>query len=508
MSTSLRLFAIGALVSGCNADVDDKTPPTGETARVRVAHLSPDAPAVDFCIAPAGTGEFTGPVLASIGALNGISYGKVTKYLDVEAQQYDVRLVNVGANDCSKGLGPDTTNLPALPAGASATIAATGKIAHGMGPTAFQLRAFIDDADVPADSAKLRFIHASPGTPNVDVGLGGGLFFTPVFANAAYGDASSYVTTSPLDGVEISARATGAASDVLAIKPASLPAGKIATAFAIGELGTEATSPLAVLLCIDNNTHGLETECHIVGGPPQRAKLRVAHLSPNAPAVDVCIAKSGTPYPAQPLLASFNSRAGLAYSQVTSYLEVPADSYDVRIVLASETTCANPAVPDTTNVAVANGLTATVGAIGLLGGSPGFRLGVFGDAVTVTAGKGKIKFVHASPGTPAVDVGVTNAHGVFTKLFPNVSFGSAGAPGGFLDSAGYFETAPVTTTISARLAGATTDALTIPNVTIGAGEIKSAIAIGSSATPHNPLRVLLCTDNASASLLASCIVAP
>ena len=494
MSQSLRLFGLGLVLStGCTAAVD----PAEGKARVRVAHLSPDAPAVDFCLAPAGTQDFAGPVLAGAGALNGISYSKVTKYLEVEAQQYDVRLVNVGSNDCSKGLGPDATDLPALPGGSSVTIAATGKIAHGTGSTAFALRAYIDDASVGADEAKLRFIHASPGTPNVDIGLGGGLLFTPVFTNTAYGEASEYITTPGIEGAEISARATGSTSDVIAIKPASLPAGKIATAFAIGELGAESTQPLRVLLCIDNGEHGLETECSVVGGAPERARVRVAHLSPDAPAVDVCIATAGGTYPAEPLLASFGSRAGLSYSEVTRYLELPAGAYDVRIVLASETTCENKAVPDTNGVTLTAGLTATVGAIGTLST---FRLGVFADAATTTAGKGKLRFIHGSPGTPNVDVGIKDAHGNFTKLFPNVTFGT--------DGAGYLETAPLTATVAARVANTTTEPLAIPNVSLAAGEIKTAVAIGILGSTHTPLSVLLCTDSAvSSSLLATCIVA-
>lgn len=500
MRQSLRLFGLCLVVTSCTASTDE----SGTTARVRVAHLSPDAPAVDFCIAPAGTQDFAGPVLAGAGALNGISYSKVTKYLEVEAQQYDVRLVNVGANDCTKGLGPDTTGLPALPIGSAVTIAATGKINHGTGSAAFQLRAYIDDSEVGADAAKLRFIHASPGTPNVDVGLGGGLLFTPVFTDTAYGSASAYLETPAIDSAEISARATGTTSDVIAIKPASLPAGTIATAFAIGELAGESGAPLGVLLCIDNAEHGLETECSVVGGAPQRARIRVAHLSPDAPAVDVCIAPAGTPYPAAPLLASFGSRAGLEYTQVTQYLELPAGAYDVRVVLASETTCQNNAVPDTNGVMLTAGLTATVGAIGNLAS---FRLAVFGDAATVAGGKGKLRFVHASPGTPAVDVGVKDAHGTFTKLFANVSFGNIGA-GGPLDAGGYLETAPLTATVAARVANTTTEPLAIPGVAINAGDIKTAFAVGVLGSTHAPLSVLLCADNAApASLLTSCIVA-
>lgn len=49
----VRSLAVGMSVFafGCGPTVDES--PAG-TARVRVAHLAPDAPAVDFCIAPAG----------------------------------------------------------------------------------------------------------------------------------------------------------------------------------------------------------------------------------------------------------------------------------------------------------------------------------------------------------------------------------------------------------------------------------------------------------------------
>jgi hypothetical protein len=491
MRQSLCLFGL-SLVTACSAETETSS----NVARVRVAHLSPDAPAVDVCIAPAGTQEFAGPVLAGAGALNGISYSKVTKYLELEPIQYDVRLVNVGANDCTQGLGPDTTDLPALPAGGAVTIAATGKIAHGTGSAAFSLRAFIDETEVGDGEAKLRFIHTSPGTPNVDVGLGGGILFTPVFANTAYGQASKYLTTMGIDGVEISARATGSTSDVIAIKPASLPVGTIATAFAIGELGPESKQPLRVLLCVDNAEHGLETECNVVGGAPERSRVRVAHLSPDAPAVDVCIRSAGGTYPQEPLLASFGSRAGLSYSQVTNYVELPSGSYDVRVVLASETTCANKAVPDTNGVTVTPGLTATIGAIGNLAQ---LRLGVFADEAQTAAGKSKLRFIHGSPGTPNVDVGIKDAHGNFTALFSNVAFGNAAA---------YLETAPLTATVAARVAGTQTEALAIPGVALASGEIKTAIAIGVLGSTHTPLSVLLCTDNAvSSSLLASCIVA-
>jgi hypothetical protein len=489
----------------------------GNTAHVRVAHLSPDAPAVDFCLAPAGTDRFTGPVLGGAGGLVGIAYGKVTRYFEVAPLAYDVRLVAPGSVDCAKGLVPDFTDLPALPADGAVTIAAIGKLEHGTDVPAFELRAYVDRLEVDPDQASLRFIHASPGTPNVDVGLGGGALFQPVFADVAYGGLlahdDGYVTTAPLAGVELSARATGSTSDVLAIKPASLERGTIATAFAIGELGS-ATTPLRVLLCADSAPpHALETECALVGDEPERAHVRIAHLSPDAPAVDLCITTTGGAFDQAPFLHAIGLRAGLAYPQVTEYVELPIATYDVRVIAATEATCANPAVPDIRGVAVGPGF-ATVAAIGALDrsgpaiGDPGFQLAVYADTLEVATGKGKLRFIHASPGTPNVDVGLGSGHG-FIRLFGNVEFGKIAVHGG-IDALGYLEANPFTSSVSARVTGGASDALIIPSVTLDAGDIATAFAIGNkSGSAAPPLRVLLCRDSArTQALLAQCIVAP
>lgn len=513
----LALLALPLAVTACGDD-DEDPPPSGGAARVRVAHLSPDAPAVDFCLAAAGSGKFTTPVLAGAGAAAGLSYGKVTAYLDVPAGRYDVRLVGPGSSTCDQALGglPDLTGLPELTEDGTFTLAATGKLAGGAAP--FALRAYVDDPRAPAGSARLRFVHASPGTPAVDVGVGGGVAFTPVFRGVAFGDTAAgdlgYVTTPALDAVEISARATGTTADVLSIKPASLPAGAVATAFAIGELGSTAT-PLRVLLCVDSAApSGLESACSVVGAAPERAQLRIAHLSPDAPAVDVCLAKSGSTAFTGPLLRSLGANAGLSYPQVTEYIALPVASYDVRIVLAGATSCDTAAVPDTRGVAVSNGLFATVAAIGVLDRSgpaandPAFRLAVFADATSAGAGKAKLRFVHASPGTPAVDVGVLQGN-AFTSLFGNVAFSKVAVQTG-VDAQGYLEVNPLTATIAARPAGSNVNALVLPNVTLPANAVVTAFAIGGkTGATTNPLRALLCTDTPrSSNLLATCTVAP
>jgi hypothetical protein len=504
-------FASFLLVSACTASVGT----TSSTAHVRVAHLSPDAPNVDFCVAPHGTTDFTGPILSSNGHLTGLPYGNVTKYFELPAEQYDVRLVAPGLSDCTQALGglADFTDLPELPAGASATIGAEGFATLGKA-TPLALRAYIDDTTVDASQAKLRFIHASPGTPPVDVGIGGGALFSGLFSDVAYGNAaaSGYLTTAPIDGVELSARAHGTLSDVLSIKPASLPAGAIASAFAIGELGA-ATDPLRVLLCVDNAAPvGLLTSCSVVGGVPERAHVRIAHLSPDAPPVDVCLAAAGTGEFGKPVLKTLGALAGLAYPQLTTYVDLPVGSYDARIIEATASDCSIGVIPDAQNIAVAQDLTATVAAIGVLDHSgaaasdPALSLAVFVDDTSVASGMTKLRFIHASPGTPAVDVGLGRGD-AFVKVFADVSFGTIAA--GAASDNGFVATSPVTAPVAARLANQSSDALVVPSVTLPADAIQTAIAIGGkTGASDNPLSVLLCNDNAPASgLFTSCTVA-
>jgi hypothetical protein len=507
-SIALGLLAVGCTDPAVGPD-DNDTPST--SARVRVAHLSPDAPAVDFCVAAHGTDTWAGPVMAGAGGPLGLAYSQVTKYLDLEAQQYDVRLVAPGSADCTRGIVPDFTTLPALPDGATATIAAMGNLMHG-GAAQFTLRAYIDDAVPVAGKSRLRFIHTSPGTPSVDVGIGGGVLFQPVFSNIGYGK-DEYITADPATNLELSARANGTSTDVLAIKPATLAADSTATAFAIGEIGN-ATAPLRVLLCKDSApAHMLFTECNVVGDAPERASVRVAHLGPDAPPVDVCLAKAGSNAWQGPLLQALGGDDGLAYSKITKYIDLPITAYDVRVVLANATDCATPAVPDTQNIALAPNLTATIAAIGILDRSgyaahdPAFRLKVFVDDDYVSSGKTKLRFVHASPSTPTVDVGLGSGD-AYTNIFNDVAFSNT-ATNSPMNDRGYVETVPFTSQISARVAATPTyDALTV-HVSLSTGTIATAFAIGGKTGTHiNPLRVLVCNDNGAAmGLLSQCSIA-
>jgi len=458
----------------------------------------------------------------------------VTRYLTVNAAQYDIRIVAPGATSCAASLGglPDQTNLPALTANSAVTIAAIGELAPGDGGgQPFGPKAYVDDTSVATGNAKLRFIHASSGTGAVDVGTSGGALFTPVFNSIAFGNTATgtngYVQTVPLSNVELSVRASGTTTDVLA-EGTNLASGSIATAFAIGKTGS-ATTPLKVLLCGDNDAPvGALTPCTIVGGDPHRAHVRVAHLAPDVPAVDVCLAPTGGAFSGAGILRRLNVTTGLVYPQVTAYLDLPIASYTVRLVAAAATDCGTPAVPDTPSIVVVDNLYATIGALGDLtvppnpdggapeggtgdaGTPPSFGLKVFADnhAAPIPAGNVNLRFIHASPGTAAVDVGLGSG-GSFVPLFANVAFGNIGVGVG-IDPNGYVSSAPLAAqTLSARLSGGTMDAVVAPNITITANTLATAFAIGKGNDATHPLKILLCLDsNAPSGVLTSCTTAP
>jgi hypothetical protein len=520
MPTRLTVLSlsVATLTAACGATTSGGGGSDAQ-AHVRVAHLSPDAPAVDFCVAEHGSGKFTGPVLAQSGLTIGLSYGNVTGYVALPAAQYDVRLVAPGQTSCATPLGglADFTDLPDIPEGASITLAAEGLAAIGS-TTPLTIAAYVDATTVAAGMAKLRFIHASPGTPAVDVGTGGGALFQALFTDVAYGATAAtddgYVETAPLAGVEVSARVHGSLSDALSIIPTVLPSGAIATAFAIGQLGSSA-EPLRVLLCDDNAapTGGL-AQCSLVGGTPSRAHVRIGHLSPDLRAVDVCLAPTGTTDFSPPVLAGLGVQDGLTYAAVTTYVDLPVGSYDVRVILANASGCSIPAIPDTHGVSVDDQETVSVLALGDFDTSgaaahdPALHLALFTDATSAPLGQAALRFIHASPGTPAVDVGLGSGAS-FTKVFADVSFGQV-ATNAPVDALGFVSTsAPVTSAVSARLAGASTDALVVPAVTLTDSGVFSAFAIGGkTGASDNPLQVLLCQDNAPANgLLTACTVA-
>ncbi len=278
--------ASDAAMSTASAAADAGSTTTAPTtlASIRVANWSPDAPAVDFCVAPHGTGQFHGPMVAAQAlalpnagsscpaSTFGLPFPQVSSYALVQAGQYDVRLVVAGATSCAAGVA-DATSLPAIVAGGFETVALLGELnrASATAP-GLQLAGFSDDP-APVGAIALRFIQAAPAFSALDFGTGSGSSFKAVFSNVAFGqtaktavgadggaasvDSNGYLSRSAMTSVSLAAEVHGALApdgsvqDTAVAKNVSAAAGSVLTVVAVGAVAG-AGGAASLVQCIDN----------------------------------------------------------------------------------------------------------------------------------------------------------------------------------------------------------------------------------------------------------------
>lgn len=171
-----------------------------------------------------------------------------------------------------------------------------------------------------SSSAYVKFIHASPGAPNVDVVVGSKY----AAQNAAYGtETSSYAKVDTGTNEAIQVFATGSTSKPVITKTQTLTTNQYYTVIALN-------TPSSLQLSVENDDLTAPTSGN--------CKLRVVHAAPSAGAVDVYVTAPGVSLtnpmnPVKPVLSNFT------FGTVTPYLEVPAGSYEVRV-----TPTGNPSV--------------------------------------------------------------------------------------------------------------------------------------------------------------------
>ena len=193
----------------------------GGDARVRVVHASPDAPAVDVLV----DGQ---------RALTDIEFREVTSYAPLRADQYDVEVVPGGldAPVVIDLTGPDAVNLFY---NRDYTVVAVGLL-DSIEP----LLLVDDNRPLPPTQARVRFVHASPDAPAVDIAVQDG----PVlFADVAFKATGDYVQV-PAGTYDLEVRPAGLPTAVLTIPGVVLQPGTTYTIFATGLLGEGTLAPL------------------------------------------------------------------------------------------------------------------------------------------------------------------------------------------------------------------------------------------------------------------------
>ena len=201
------------------------------------------------------------------------------------------------------------------------------------------------------------------------------------------------------------------------------------------------------------------------------AQVRVAHLAPDAPNVDVYV--NGEP-----------ALTNVPYTTISDYLTLPAGTQQVTVYAAGDT--ATPVID--TPVELAAGAAYTVAAVGLVA-DDSLTAQVYEDDLRAPSdGNAKVRVVHASPDAGPVDVVPAGGEPLVSGL-------------AFPEATPYTEVPADTYTLDVNAAGTNQTVLTVPAATLASGGVYSAFAVGTVYA--DSLQVLLVQDNAATGATAS-----
>jgi hypothetical protein len=297
-------------------------------AKVRVAHLSADTPAVDVVVKGAGK------------VVSRLRFPNTSPYLTLPEGTYTFFVRPAGT-----AINAITLRDVKVKAGSNYTAWAIGALTPRRGESG--LRGAVTEDRLPTryDQTQLRVLHASPGAPNVDVYVNGTKAIPNLpFASAAPDDGTYLKLPSGTAAVAIRAAGADPASAPVFSADLTLRPQATVTAAARGQL---AGSTFTVSPYVDD-----------VSPTAGKARVTVVHLSPNTPAVDVyanAADTSGSP-----------AVRALAYPNASSSLLIPAATYTFGVTVSGSKAVALPVGP----AALPKNSASVVYAIGLLGGSP------------------------------------------------------------------------------------------------------------------------------------------
>jgi hypothetical protein len=198
-----------------------------------------------------------------------------------------------------------------------------------------------------------------------------------------------------------------------------------------------------------------------------KARVRVVHASPDAPAVDILVNGNMT-------------FSNAPFKGITPYASLDDGNYDVQVIPAGTQ---GPAVIKG-NLGFKAGTDYTVLAVGTLSNIA--PLVLEDKNMLPDPGKASVRFIHASPDAPAVDIAVKNG----SVLFRNVAFKGVGE---------YLAVFAGTYDLEVRLAGTNTVALSVPGVKLNDQTVYTIFAMGL-ATGQPSLTAVPSVDAAAATM--------
>lgn len=258
-------------------------------ARARVIHLSPDAGDIDVVIT--GGDELFG----------GVGFEEASDYADIDpgTLSLDVRGDDDRILTSAAGieiLAGGTYDIIALGQLSDQSLALVPLVTNVSRPCATVLGLEAGEQD-----SCIRVVHASPGSPPVDVYVNE----SPVISNLSFGTSTEFAALPAGDNVKIQVTATGAALDTAVIDTEQeLRAGQAYDLMAVGPLDE-------IELTV--------SELNLTPLPEGQARVRITHASPDAEGVNLAVAESD------------NLIEGVEYKSTSDYSILDAGEYTFEI---------------------------------------------------------------------------------------------------------------------------------------------------------------------------------
>jgi hypothetical protein len=180
-------------------------------AKIRFLHTSPDAQNVDIYI--------NGHLI-----LKNLAFKQISHYFSLKAGKYHVDIYPTG-----KMLDSVLNKKISVEPGKSYTYAAINTVEK------LRLLPYVNEPTVPVNESKIRFIHLSPNTPELDIAV---TKRDVVFSNISHKEATDYLGISPMT-VDFELREAGSNKVLLPIPRAQFKPNQAYTIIIIGLLNEE-----------------------------------------------------------------------------------------------------------------------------------------------------------------------------------------------------------------------------------------------------------------------------
>ena len=451
-------LAAAFTLAGCS-DSDDivltpDTPPSDDTAQLRVIHTSPDAPPVNV-------------KLNTVIAISDLDYAESSGYRTVDAGSSDIAVEAIIPSG-----NADVITVPgfSLDANGRYTVIAVDNTA-----TIEPLVANESAATPASNEIGIAVVHASPAVGSVDVYVTApGVNVTSVDPTFTF-DFKGQIDAGALPAGMYQIQITPTGSKSVAYDSGELDlspfAGQKLMLVAVSTTNETAqqTSPVKLLAATDGSSLELYDE-------NTNAGARVVHLSPDAGTaaggpVEVFATSPSLPTSPTELIDAFS------YTEVVpgpgTYVSVPEGEYVFDV--APDGTGIGGSVYTSPTLSLDEGAEYTVIAAGYVLTTPAFGLLATEDENRSIVTQASVKVVHAAPLAGLVDVYVTSA-GQFSAS--DVENGLAGTPllaaFAFADISEYVPVAPGSYDIRVVAGGVV--AINIEGFDLAAGSVSTVIA--------------------------------